>query len=148
MENDARIYEFGFLLSGLLPEAGVLALAEKIEKVFESAGAKIVQKSSPERKFLSYPIKKQKEAYFNFYYLELEPEKLEEVKEKFRYDADILRYLCLIISANPAKRGVRKEKEPRPSREKAKEIPNAAEVPLEVDLEALDHKLDEIKELS
>ena len=148
MEKDTRVYEFGFLLSGLLPEAGVLSLLEKIEKIFEDFDGKIREKSTPDRKILSYPINKQKEGYFIFFHAELEPEKLEEVKEKFKYEADILRYLCLIISANPDKIGKNKTKEPRPSKEKSKAAPIIEEAPSEIDLEALDHKLDEIKELS
>jgi len=148
MENDKRIYEFGFLLSGLLPEDGVLSLIEKIEKIFESFDAKIREKSQPERKTLFYPIKKQNEAYFIYFHIELEPEKLEEVREKFKYEADILRYLCLIISTNLDKMEKKKTKEPRPSREKTKAVPNIEETPSEIDLEALEHKLDEIKELS
>ncbi|HNW96546.1 MAG TPA: 30S ribosomal protein S6 [Candidatus Paceibacterota bacterium] len=149
MENDTRIYEFGFLLSGLLPEAGVLSLLEKIEKTFESLGGKIKEKSTPERKVLAYPINKQNEAYFNYFYIELEPEKLEDVREKFKYDADILRYLCLIISTDPSKIE-KKAKEPRPSREKVRATPvaEAGEPSAEVNLEELNHKLDEIKELS
>jgi ribosomal protein S6 len=151
MENDTRIYEFGFLLNGLLPEAGVLSLLEKIEKTFESLGGKVKEKSTPERKVLAYPIKKQNEAYFNYFYIELEPEKLEDVREKFKYDADILRYLCLIISTDPDKMEKKTAKEPRPSKERVKATPVATEVEApstEVNLEELDHKLDEIKELS
>jgi ribosomal protein S6 len=151
MEKDTRVYEFGFLLSGLLPEAGALSLLEKIEKIFESVDGKIKEKSTPERKILSYPINKQNEGYFNYFHVELEPEKLEEVREKFKYEADILRYLCLIISANPDKISKKKSKEPRPSKERVKTTPIAEkveEVSTEVDLEELDHKLDEIKELS
>ena len=148
MENDKRVYEFGFLLSGLLPEDGVLSSQEKIEKIFKSFDAKIREKSEPARKILSYPINKQNEGYFTYFHVELEPEKLEEVKEKFKYDADILRYLCLIISTNPDKIEKKKTKEPRPSREKSKSAPTIEEPISEIDLEALDHKLDEIKELS
>ena len=148
MENDKRIYEFGFLLSGLLPEGGVLSLQEKIENVFKSFDGKIREKSAPERKILAYPINKQGEGYFTYFHVELEPEKLEEVKEKFKYEADILRYLCLIISTNPDKIEEKKIKAPRPSKEKIKNAPTPEESVSEIDLEALDHKLDEIKELS
>ena len=70
------------------------------------------------------------------------------MKEKLKYEADILRYLCLIISTNLDKIEEKKIKAPRPSKEKIKSAPLVEEPASEIDLEALDHKLDEIKELS
>lgn len=51
MEKDTRVYEFGFLLSGLLPEAGVLSLLEKIEKIFEGFDEKLEKNQRQTEKF-------------------------------------------------------------------------------------------------
>lgn len=155
-EKDTKNYEFGFLLNGMLGDTEVIAVFDEIEKILSGFGAKILKKSEIERKALTYPIKKQKEAYFAFIHLEIDPEKINEVKNRFKYDANIVRYLCLtpapnfgkVIEARPQykefHRGFKKE-------DKVVEVKEVKEEKVEteqVDLEGLDKKLGEIEQLS
>lgn len=154
--NDTKAYEFGFLLSSALNDAELFAILEKIEKIFTESGAKIIKKSGVERKILFYPIQKQKEANFCYFHFEVDPEKLLEIKDKFKYEANILRYLCLtpppnfgrIASVEPHRHFSRDERKEEESAE-VKEV-FVKEKPAEekIDLEGLDKKLGEIEELA
>jgi len=150
MNDEKRIYEFSFLLSGRLNETEASSLFEKIEKIFEEKEGKIVRKSELEKKILSYPIKKEGEAYFGYFHLELNPEKLEGIKEKIRYENDILRYLCLTPPPNFGKitnvGGKQKGREVKAKKE-IEEKTESKEVKEKLDLETLDQKLEEIKGL-
>jgi ribosomal protein S6 len=157
-EKDTKNYEFGFLINGMLTDVELVAFLDSVEKFFTDLGAKISKRSTPERKVLTYLIKKQKEAYFVFFQLDIEPEKIDEIKNKFRYEANILRYLCLtpapnfgkVMSSDP--RAYYKEDHRGPRKEEKSEIKEAKtevkEEPEEVDLEGLDKKLGEIEGLA
>lgn len=152
---DTKVYEFAFLLNGRLNETDAAALFDNLENIFSGFGAKTIKKSNLERKLLAYPIKKESEAYFGYFYLELDPEKVAEIKEKFRYENGILRHLCLTPPPNFGKitnvGGKQKAKEAKEKKdfeeapEMAAETVNKKE---EIDLEGLDKKLKEIKDLA
>ncbi|MDP2855546.1 MAG: 30S ribosomal protein S6 [bacterium] len=152
---DTKVYEFAFLLNGRLSEIDAVALFDKLENIFSDFGAKVMKKSNLERKLLAYPIKKEGEAYFGYFYLELDPEKVAEIKEKVRYENGILRHLCLTPPPNFGKMtnvgGKQKAKEAKEKKEfegtseEAAETVNKKE---EIDLEGLDEKLEEIKNLA
>ncbi|HOX21634.1 MAG TPA: 30S ribosomal protein S6 [Candidatus Paceibacterota bacterium] len=152
---DTKVYEFAFLLNGRLAETEAVALFDKLENIFSGFEAKVIKKSNLERKFLAYPIKKEGEAYFGYFQLELDPEKVAEIKEKFRYENGILRHLCLTPPPNFGKMtnvgGKQKAKEAKEKKgsegapEAAAEATNKKE---EIDLEGLDQKLEEIEDLA
>lgn len=157
-EKDTKSYEFGFLINGMLSEAELVVFLDSVEKFFVDLGAKISKRSVPERKILAYPIKKQKEASFVFIQLDIDPEKMDEIKNKFRYEANILRYLCLTPAPNFGKimgsemrpnykefhKNYKKEEKFETKEAKIEEKIEAKEV----NLEDLDKKLGEIEGLS
>ena len=152
---DTKVYEFAFLLNGRLSETDAVALFDKLENIFSDFGAKTIKKSNLERKLLAYPIKKEGEAYFGYFHLELDPEKVAEIKEKFRYENEILRHLCLTPPPNFGKMtnvgGKQKAKEAKEKKESEGASEAATETvdkKEEVDLEGLDEKLEEIKDLA
>ncbi len=149
---DTKIYEFAFLLNGRLNETDAVALFDKLENIFQEAEAKIIKKSNLERKFLAYPIKKEGEAYFGYFHLELDPEKVAEIKEKFRYENGVLRQLCLTPPPNFGKMtnvgGKQKAKEAKEKKEAEEPTEAKEEAKEEIDLEGLDQKLEEIKDLA
>lgn len=152
---ETKVYEFAFLLNGRLSETEAVALFDKLENIFSGFEAKVIKKSNLERRFLAYPIKKEGEAYFGYFHLELDPEKVAEIKEKFRYENGILRHLCLTPPPNFGKMtnvgGKQKAKEAKEKKE-SEEAPEAAaetvEKKEEIDLEGLDQKLEEIEDLA
>lgn len=151
---DTKVYEFAFLLNGRLSETDAAALFDKLENIFSDFGAKTIKKSNLERKPLAYPIKKEGEAYFGYFHLELDPEKVAEIKEKFRYENGILRHLCLTPPPNFGKitnvGGKQKAKEAKEKKEPegVAEVKEKEEEKEEIDLEGLDQKLEEIKDLA
>lgn len=152
MEKGERIYELGFLLSGKLTLQEANELQKKLED-FLSKEAKILKKAELQKKNLAYPIKKEEQAYFGFFYFSLLPTKIKELQEKLKlFDKGLLRFLCLTPPPNfdkimaggyPSKKVAQKEAK---EKKKIKEKETKKE-PEKIDLEALEQKLEEIKEL-
>lgn len=69
---------------------------KEVEELFGSYSAKLLQQDKWGKKTLSYPIKKQRDAYYINWKFELEPAKLKELKQKLDFNEKLLRYLLLI----------------------------------------------------
>lgn len=145
MEQAEKIYEFGLLLSGKLTLEEAQSLWDRLEEFFINFGAKVIKKSDLQRKKLAYPIKKEGEAYFGFFYFSFLPEKIKELQEKMKFfDKSLLRFLCLTPPPNFDK--IMSGETPKRKVEKVKKIKEKKKAE-KIDLEALEQKLEEIKEL-
>jgi len=146
-----KIYEISFVLSGRLIEAELSALIEKIKKIFEEMGAKIIKDAEFIKIHLSYAIKKEEEAFFGYFWFELEPTKLSELKRSFTFEKNILRYL--VVTPPPKyKSKITKPRFQSQIYEKIESQPILTETPSssssEANLEKLDEKLEEIQKLA
>lgn len=92
---DNKIYEISFVLSGKLIDAELADLIQKIKKDFEEEEAKIIKESTFDKINLAYPIKKETTAYFGYFWFELEPQKVADLRKKFAFENNILRYLIV-----------------------------------------------------
>ncbi len=92
---DKKVYEITFVLSSRLIDAELKELLEKIKQGLEGLGAKILKQSEFNKINLAYPIKKETQAYFGYFWFELEPEKISEIKDVFLFEKNILRYLIV-----------------------------------------------------
>lgn len=82
-------YEITFLLS---KEED----AKEIEEILKSNSAKTLQQLSWGKKTLSYPIKKQIEAYFFNWQFEVDPSQMKALKQKLNFNDKIIRYLLIV----------------------------------------------------
>ncbi|MCX8015758.1 MAG: 30S ribosomal protein S6 [Patescibacteria group bacterium] len=145
-----KVYEIGCLLSGRLTEAELSGQIEKIKNAFQSVGAQLLKEAEFNKINLSYPIKKETEAYFGYFWFELEPDKLADFKEQLSYEKNILRYL--IVTPPPKYKKLTSQpklaKESKSAPQPISEIAAASEEKKpEPDFEKLEEKLEEIQKL-
>ena len=68
-----------------------------IEALFKGAKAKVVKKEDWKVKDLAYPIRKQTQAHYWFYIIELEPQNLPILYAKIKLEERVLRSLIIKI---------------------------------------------------
>jgi small subunit ribosomal protein S6 len=73
------------------------AEVEPIKKLLESLNGKVVEEQKWGKKQLSYPIKKNMDAYYFTWSLEMEPKKMAEFKRGLNFNESLLRYLLLKV---------------------------------------------------
>jgi len=71
--------------------------AKKIQEIISSLDGKVTQENKWGKKDLCYRIKKQSQAFFFNWIIELATEKLSDLKKKLNFNEQILRYLLLKI---------------------------------------------------
>ncbi len=92
---DKKVYEISFLLSGKLIDTEIADVLQKIKKSFEEVGATVLKEFEFNKINLAYPIKKENAAYFGYFWFELDPQKIAELRKKFAFEKEILRYLLV-----------------------------------------------------
>ena len=134
-----KYYELTYLISSELKEEEIKKIVEEINSFLQKEGGIIQQSISPLLKILSYPIKKQKEAYFvtldfNF----AQTEKLKDLEKELKDRSGILRFSIIAKKTEDklTERVVAERKiKPRPIPENTEE---------KVELKDIDKKLEEI----
>jgi len=148
---EKKVYEISFILSGRLTEAELKNEIEKIKNIFQKISANLLKESEFNKINLAYCIKKETEAFFGYFWFELEPEKLAELREGLAFEKNILRYL--IVTPPPK---FKKVSTPKPQRKEfeyqkfeAQPITAAEtkEEKKEPDYQKLEEKLEEIQKL-
>jgi len=91
-----RFYELTYLISPELSEEELKSLQEKINSLIQKEGGVLNEVNLPEKKDLSYPIKKNKTAYLTNLNFHFSSEKLENLEKKLKAEKKILRYLILV----------------------------------------------------
>jgi ribosomal protein S6 len=138
MQN-RRTYEITFWLKtndeGALDESGLQRIASAVE---DSPQGKVLFSSRPVRKRLAWPISHQRDGYFGYFSVELEPETAASFRKKFEHDESILQ---LNLTAAKTKRTTSfRPLRPRPT----PTLRSAPSKEAEVTIEELDKKLEEI----
>ncbi|NMB57418.1 30S ribosomal protein S6 [Candidatus Beckwithbacteria bacterium] len=70
---------------------------KNLEKILDSVKAKIVKKEDWGVKKLAYAIKKQTEAKYLYFEIELEADKTKELENKIKLEENLLRYLIIAV---------------------------------------------------
>lgn len=144
-EENQRQYELTFILSPELDERGVDSFEQEVEKNIKNLGGDFKKKSKPERRNLSYPIKKFQTGYYSVINFLFNPEKIEELSTIFKHKKEILRYI-FTIAEEPAviKKPLGRQERPMESRlaktkdkERIEKIKELTEEVTEREIEAL-----------
>lgn len=146
-------YELSCLISSQLQEEEIKSFPEKISSLIKSFGGGIIDIKNPIRKKIGYPIKHEWQAWFLAADFNLEPDRMEELKNQIKPLSEILRFM--IVNQKPLSDESFDEILNQPGKiipaEKnaEKEIPEvehrAKELKEEkVELEEIDKKLEEI----
>ena len=141
---DSKNYELSYLLSPSLNEEEVLTYAGKLTTLIEESKGMIRRVEGPKKRQLSYPINKQKQAYFGWTTFSLAPEFAVSLEKKLKGQESMLRHLLVeeeveVLRPMPLRVVPSRPVRPRPAPLK---MPKPVEEKL--DLEALDKKLEEI----
>lgn len=163
-EEYQKKYELTLILSPNLLEGEINSLEQEIRKGIKELKGNLKNQKKPEKRELSYPIKKFNSGYFVLLTFLLGPDKIEELSSLLKDKKDIIRYLINLTPEEPSfvkatgPRLVKDEKELKPTEFKklTKEV-TEKEIEIlkkdsekkrkkekEVKLENIDEKLDEI----
>ncbi len=93
-----RDYELTVLFKGDLEEKEVDKGVKNLSDLLTKIGAKIKSKKDPAKKVLAYEINKQRDAFYVYFEVSLEPANVLEMETKIRLMDNVLRHL--ICQAN------------------------------------------------
>lgn len=130
--EEKRNYQLTFLASGNLSEKERENLIENIKKLFSKKG-EVLKIEKAKKINLSYPIKKEKEAFLGTIVFKCLPQDLEGLKNDLAKEKELLRYL--LIKKQEKERVKGKEK----LQEKKVSVPEK-----KVELKKIEEKLEEI----
>lgn len=146
-------YEILYLLSGSQEEKNVELIKEKLKKLLETLGAKVMRKDSLGLRPLFYRIKKDTQGYYLLFEFDSEKDKIKILKEKLFLMPEILRFLIVQTKIKTVTQ-LKKEKELKAkieekekrkiTKELIKEEPKPEIKKEKVKMEELDKKLEEI----
>lgn len=143
-EQEAKNYEIAYLLSPSITEEEVLTHTEKLSALIEEQKGVVKHVQNPKKQKLSYPISKERNAYFGWTTFRLAPDGVAPLGKKLNVYTHILRYL-IVEEETRLKAPVFRTPTPRSTGQKSPIVPREAEKGDEkLDLEALDKKLEEI----
>ena len=102
--ENKKEYEMSYLLKPDIPEDKIDSEAIELKNIITENGGDIVQTNPPEKKRLSYPVKKQNQAYFGIVYFNTDKDGLDKIKKNLAFYKKILRFLILskIIKPKPS----------------------------------------------
>lgn len=150
-EKTQRQYELTFILSPNLGEEEISSFEQEIEKNIENLEGTLRKKGRPEKRSLSYPIKKFQSGYYLMVNFLFSPEKLEELYSALKHKKEILRYIITVIPEESSSVKDIKGKKPKkiPQAEKIKKLKEEKPSPKKASksktkLEEIDKKLEEI----
>ena len=94
-ETGGKEYEMSYFLSTDIPESNVDDAASELNLLITESGGSGVALEIPKRRWLSYKIKKQNEAYFGTAYFNISAEGLLKIKKSLALNKKVLRYIIL-----------------------------------------------------
>ncbi|SRR5258706_5641501 len=145
-----RIYEFGYLLVGSMPEGDVPVKVSSLKNFFESKGAEFIAEEFPKHVTLAYDMARSvdnkkswfKDGYFGWMKFEVNPDIVDALMPELKRDHGILRFLLVKTvreSTMAAKRGLG-----RADYKKTYKRTEVLEPIKPVDEEEIERKLEEI----
>jgi len=70
---------------------------EKVKEILSKHGATITKEDHWGQRKLAYEIDREKEAYYMYMQIESRPDAIDKIKKEFGINADILRYLFVVL---------------------------------------------------
>ncbi len=137
-----KLYELTYLVSAELSPEQMETLSKKISSLILKNG-EIIGLIAPDKKNLTYPIKKQNAALLSQVKFNFEPELIDEFKKEINKEKEILRIMLI------EKKNMRIKKKNRSSILEPKLISEDIKIPAKKskqkdDLDKIEEKLDEI----
>ena len=90
-------FEAVVLLSPELPSSVRSSCLDNLKKIINEKSGKIINNEDWGLRDLSYKINKYSKAFYNFYQIEIEGDKLESIKKTLNQDENIIRHLFVRV---------------------------------------------------
>ena len=91
------LFEHVYMLKQDLSSADLESAVSNHEKIIGELEGKIIYKESWGLKNLSYPIKNNKKAFYEYMNIEMPKEKIEEMNSKLNLNENIIRHLSIKV---------------------------------------------------
>lgn len=104
MEKETQLYEIGYLLNSASKDEEILSFSENLRNFIVGKNGLIVSAGSPKRQPLSYRIKGEDAAVFNWIKFTLRTELLKNVREYFDKLPTVLRFLVVKTKEDSARK--------------------------------------------
>lgn len=95
LEKNSKEYEISYLLSPEIAEEKLDLEIAELKKIISENGEETVDSNMPKKRWLSYPVKKQKQAYFGVIYFEAPTDSLVKIKNSLSSNKKIIRFLII-----------------------------------------------------
>ena len=89
-------YESVVIINPNVDEEGVKALVEKFSALINNDG-KVEKVDSLGKRKLAYEVKKQKEAYYEVFYFEANPELISELERNYRITDEVIKFMTMKV---------------------------------------------------
>jgi small subunit ribosomal protein S6 len=89
-------YESVVIINPNVDEEGVKALVEKFSALINNDG-KVEKVDSLGKRKLAYEVKKQKEAYYEVFYFEANPELIAELERNYRITDEVIKFMTMKV---------------------------------------------------
>ena len=127
-----KFYELTYLISPELSETEIKDLQQKLDSFIQNKEGILDSFSPPEKTNLSYPIKKEVQAYLASLSFYLKPEEVSNLKKEVKSESQILRFLISI------------KKKPKVTKVSKKPLAKKPEKEKKAELKDIEQKLEEI----
>ena len=89
-------YESVVIINPSVDEEGIKSLVEKFTNLINNDG-KLEKVDSLGKRKLAYEVKKQKEAYYEVFYFEANPELIAELERNYRITDDVIKFMTVKV---------------------------------------------------
>lgn len=133
-EKDKKEYEISFLVRQE-------EQSQEVAKVLNRHGAQISHEGQVTKMRLAYPIKKETNACFGYYWFFAAPEAVVQIDNDLRLSKEVLRFM---VVASPVKKSASERRDVRETPKSAPQAPAPVAQERELTNEDLEKKLEEI----
>lgn len=145
MDSNTKNYEVAYLLPPSMTDEEALAQAGKLSVLIEADGGTIQHLKTPQKRKLSYAVKKQTNAYFGWTVVGIAPSVVMSLNKKINAMPEVLRAMIVEHEVETRQPYIRPLTPHTGGASVRKAIPREEQKPEEkLDLEALDKRLEEI----
>lgn len=89
-------YESVVIINPTVDEEGVKSLVEKFSALINNDG-KVEKVDNLGKRKLAYEVKKQKEAYYEVFYFEANPELIAELERNYRITDEVIKFMTMKV---------------------------------------------------
>lgn len=94
-------YEIAYLLSPEIAEEKLDLETAELQKIISENGGEAIESETPKKRWLAYPVKKQRQAYFGVIYFNTDKENVDKIKKTIFFNKNVLRFLIISQTMKP-----------------------------------------------